>query len=268
MKSTLALLIAPAFWMSALPSSAIELPQVASFDTRTPEVAFDVPATLSCRDVTTPEFLAANPDMRLVEVVTPVSLLLFHGEAGKVDDMVLEIDGGAAGLKVHDYAPRTELASELAQPTEVKETIATDKSIAATIGAKLAPDVCLTPTLTAGASKAESATVTRSELPPKQAVIVSGTTGGRSGVYFKLRRSTQSTLEGERLFSVTFAAPADWDGGSVEVRCLARGEKKWLFVDQRRVWNQTTKPVELRLVSHTTAKPVVDTPVKESAGTP
>ena len=114
MKSPLALFLAPVVWMSAQPSSAIELPQVARFDTRTPEVAFDVPATLSCRDVTTSEFLAANPDMRLVEVVTPVSLLLFHGEAGKVDDMVLEIDGGAAALKVHDYAPRTELASDLA----------------------------------------------------------------------------------------------------------------------------------------------------------
>ncbi|QDV72530.1 hypothetical protein [Botrimarina mediterranea] len=263
MRSLLALFLLPAIWMSANPASAIELPQVGSFDTSTPEVAFDVPATLACRDVTTPEFLAANPDMRLVEVVTPVSLLLFHGEAGKVDDMILEIDGAAAGLKVHDYAPRTELASDLAQPIEVKETIATDKSIAATIGAKLAPDVCLTPTLTAGTSKAESATVTRSELPPKQAIIVSGTTGGRSGVYYKLRRSSQSTLEGERMFRVTFAAPADWDGGSVEVRCLARGEKKWLFVDQRRVWNQTTTPMELRLVSHTTAKPVVDESAKE-----
>ncbi len=263
MKRALAIVLASAVGMPASPGLAIELPGVSSFDTRTPEVAFDVPARLGCRDVTTPEFLAANPEMRLVEVVAPVSLLLFHGEAGKVDDMVLEIDGAAAGLKVHDYAPRTELASELAQPVEVKETIATDKSIAATIGAKLAPDVCLTPTLTAGTSKAESATVTRSELPPKQAVVVSGTTGGRSGVYFKLRRSTQSTLEGERVFRVTFAAPADWDGGSIEVRCLARGEKKWLFVDQRRVWNETSRPVELRLVSHTTAKPVVDEPADE-----
>jgi hypothetical protein len=263
MKLALACFLASAIGLPALPCSAIELLPVSTFDTRTPEVGFDVPARLSCRDVTTAEFLAANPEMRLVEVVAPVSLLLFHGEPGKVDDMVLEIDGAAAGLKVHDYAPRTELASELAQPVEVKETISTDKSIAATIGAKLAPEVCLTPTLTAGTSKAESATVTRSELPPKQAVVVSGTTGGRSGVYFKLRRSTQSTLEGERVFRVTFAAPADWEGGSVEVRCLARGEKKWLFVDQRRVWNETTKPVELRLVSHTTAKPVVDTPADE-----
>lgn len=262
MQCNLVLFLAAAILTAAQPALALELPPLGGFDTRTPEVAFDVPATLACHDVTTDEFLTANPGMRLVEVVAPVSLLLFHGEPGKVEDMVLEIDGAAAGLKVHDYAPRTELASELAQPVEVRETIATDKSIAATIGAKLAPEVCLTPTLTAGASRAESATVTRSELPPKQAVVVSGTTGGRSGVYFKLRRSTQSTLEGERVFRVTFAAPADWDGGSVEVRCLARGEKKWLFVDQRRVWNATTKPVELRLVSHITAKPVVDEAVK------
>ncbi|QDT67691.1 hypothetical protein MalM25_05920 [Planctomycetes bacterium MalM25] len=239
-------------------AAAIELPELEfnSFNTRTPEVAFDVPASLVCRDVTTDAFRATHPGERLVEVETPVSLLLYHGEAGKLDDVVVTIDGADAGLRVHDYTPRTELASELAEPIEVKRTESTDKSIGASLGGKLAGDVALTPTISAGASKIESSTQRENRLPPKQAVIVSGTTGGRSGVYFKLRRSTQSTLEGERTFKVTFAAPLAWDGGAIRVHCLARGEKKWLFVEQRRVWNETARPVELRLVSHTVAKPV------------
>ncbi|TWT95343.1 hypothetical protein Pla108_34890 [Botrimarina colliarenosi] len=260
MKRTLLSLTVMASLQAAGAARAIELPQIDSFDTRTPEVSFDVPATLTCRDVTSDAFRATHPDQRLVAVEAPVSLLLFHGLANKVDDIVVEIDGGDAGLTVYDYAPRTELTSELSKPTEFKETTAAEKSIGATIGAKLAPEVALTPTLSAGSSKAQSQTVTRSELPPKQAVIVSGTTGGRSGVYYKLRRSSQSTLEGERTFTVTFAAPLDWQGGAIEVRCLARGEKRWLFVDQRRVWNQTAQPVELRLVSHTVAKPEMEEP--------
>lgn len=244
----------------ALPAGAVELPQIGfdSFQTTTPEVAFDVPASLVCRDVTTDAFRADRPGERLIQIEAPVTLLLYHGEPAKVDDMVVEIRGTAAGLHVYDYSPRTELTSELADPIKVTRTTATDKSIGASLGGKLAGDVALTPTVSAGSAMKESSTETRSRLAPKRAVIVSGTTSGRTGVYYKLRRSTQSTLEGERTFQVTFAAPQDWDGGSVEVRCLARGEKKWLFVDQRRVWNETTRPVELRLVSHTVAKPAID----------
>ncbi len=249
----------------ANPATAIELPEIElpdfefnSFRTKTPEVGFDVPATLVCRDVTTPEFAVSHPGERLIEVEAPVTLMLYHGKAAKLDDVVISIQGMNAGLRVHDYAPRTELLSELAAPIELKTTESTDKSIGASLGGKLAGDIALIPTISAGASSAQSATEQRKRLAPKEAVIVSGTTGGRTGVYFKLRRSTQSTLEGERTFRVTFAAPSDWSGGSVKVHCLARGEKKWLFVEQRRVWNETAKPVELRLVSHSVAKPAIE----------
>lgn len=243
-----------------LPSVDLKPIEFESFDTRTPEVAFDVPASLVCRDVTTDAFRTDYPSERLVEVEAPVSLLLYHGEVSKVQDVVITIDGAEAGLRVHDYWPRTELASEHAEPIEVKRTESTDKSIGASLGGKLAGDVALTPTISGGATRIESSTQRENRLPPKRAVVVSGATGGRSGVYFKLRRSSQSTLEGERTFKVTFAAPSDWDGGAIRVHCLARGEKKWLFVEQRRVWNEIERPVELRLVSHTVAKPAVSEP--------
>lgn len=250
-----------ACWLAATlsaPAAAIELPGIElGFDTETPEVAFDVPTSLACTDVTTPEFAAQSPGKRLIQIETPVSLLLYHGEADRVRDLVIEIDGGDE-LTVYDYAPRTALASELAEPIEVRRTRSTDKTLGASLGGKLAGDVALTPTVSGGRSASDTATVTRRELPPKQAVVVSGTIGARSGVFYKLRSTTQSTLEGEQSFRVTFVAPADWSGGSVEVRCVARGEKKWLFVEQRRVWNELSRPVELKLVSHTVAKPAVE----------
>lgn len=246
------------------PMLAIELPNLdlpdlefESFKTTTPDVGFDVPATLVCRDVTTAEFRQSHPGERLIEVEAPVTLMLYHGKAAKLDDVVISIQGDHAGFRVHDYAPRTELQSELAEPIELKTTHSNDKSIGASLGGKLSGDIALIPTVSAGLSKATSETEQRKQLAPKQAVLVSGTIGGRTGVYYKLRRSTQSTLEGERTFNVTFAAPVEWEGGSIKVHCLARGEKKWLFVEQRRIWNETAKPVELRLVSHTVAKPAV-----------
>lgn len=245
--------------LAAMPAAGIEIPEFEfdRFDTQTPSVTFDVPRSLTCRDVTTDLFRAERPGQRLVEVETPVSLLLLHGEPGRLQDVVIEIDGTASGLQVHDYSPKTALATELADPIELKRTTATNQTLGASLGASIAADVALTPTLSGGTTKSQSSTEIRNKLPPKQAIVVSGTTGGRAGVYYKLRPSTQSTLEGERTFKVTFIAPEDWSGGRVEVRCVARGEKKWLFVEQRRVWNETAQPVELRLVSHTVAKPTV-----------
>lgn len=256
-----------AVWCWAVPcvSPGFELPSVdlppielESFDTQTPEVAFDVPGELLVRDVTTEAFREDRPGERLVEVVAPVTLVLYHGKADRVEDVVIEIDGGAAGLRVHDYSPRTEVAAELAHPIEVKETHTSDRSFGASLGGKLAGDVALTPTVSGGRSSGDTRTETRSVLPPKRPVVVSGAINGRTGVYFKLRSTSQGTLEGERPFRVTFAAPADWNGGDLSIRCVARGEKKWLFVEQRRVWNETSRPVALRLVSHTVAKPAAD----------
>lgn len=237
------------------PALAIDL---GDFDTKTPDVTFDVPNTLVCRDVTTEAFRQEHPGERLLRVEAPVSLLLYHGEASRIRDVVVEIDGAGAGLRVHDYAPRTELASELANPIEVKQTEGIDKTLGGSLGGKISGDVALLPTISGGVTKNETKTETRSRLAPKQAVVVSGTLNERRGVYFKLRKSSQSTLEGERTFSVTFIAPTDWPGGSLDVSCLARGKQKWLVVEQRRVWNETHRPVELRLVSHTVAKPVTE----------
>ncbi len=218
-----------------------------------------MPRALACHEVTTPEFAARHPHERLVRVEARVSLLLYHGDPGEIDDVVIEIDGSESGLRVQNYAPRTRLTSDHAEPIRLKKTLTTDQTLAGTLGGKLAADISLTPSLSSGRAKRETETETTVRLAAKQAVVVSGTIGGRSGVFYKLRRSSQLTLEGEQLFTVDFIAPADWSGGPIEIRCVARGEKKWLFVEQRRVWNETASPVELRLVSHAVAKPVLDT---------
>ncbi|TWT47660.1 hypothetical protein [Botrimarina hoheduenensis] len=219
------------------------------------DLEFDLPATLPCRE------LATDPatGKRLLEVIAPVSLVLYAGSPDELDDVVIEIDGGVAGLAVHDYEPRTTLTAELTEPIEEKRSVAFDKTLGGSVGAKLGTDVALTPSVSGGFSKTETQSETQSRLPPKTATIVSGTTGGRTGVYFKLRRSSQSTLEGEHTVRVVFAAPADWQAGELQVRCVARGRQDWFFVKRTNVWNESRTPVTLQLVSHTVAKAETNT---------
>lgn len=234
-----------------LPAGEIdEFRELIDLSANTPEVSFDVPESLYVRDVTGDEFARNHPDKRLFEVKVPVSLLLFQGDADRIRDVVIEIDGAADNLRVHDYSPRTHLQSDFTEPIEQRRSIGSDRSLAASLGGKLGTDITLTPTINAGKSESESLIETTTKAPPKKAIIVSGTTQSHRGVFFKLRQSSQATLEGEQTFSVTFAAPEDWLGGTIEVRCVARGQQKWLLVERRKVWNETARPLKLKLVSH------------------
>jgi hypothetical protein len=58
-------------------------------------------------------------------------------------------------------------------------------------------------------------------LPPLDVVVASGTIHQGHGVYFKLKPSTQTTLEGMKLFSAICAVPSGWRGGCLKLRCEA-----------------------------------------------
>lgn len=223
-----------------------------------PVLEFDVPAAITCRDVTPADYRPVNAGDRLLEVRVPVSVVVLKGDVHRVREVIVEIDGAEAGLRVHDFAPDTHLASEQAKDFEVKRTEEHREGIDASLGGAFpiaGATAHVTPSVTAGKSTLTTSTVTETRLAPKQAVLVSGAVNRRQGVYFKLRQSSQTTLEGEHELSVTFVAPADWAGGDLQVECVGRGEKKWLFVKQRKVWNSTRTPIELRLARHTVAKP-------------
>ena len=82
----------------------------------------------------------------------------------------------------------------------------------------------------------EVVTEQKKKIAPKHLVVASGTTGEQHGVFFKLRPSPQSTLEGEHELTVRFVVPAIWRGDSVAVSCQATGQQKFLWLKQRKVW--------------------------------
>ncbi len=231
-----------------------------------PVLEFDVPSSIVCRDVTPENYHGASIGDRLLRVTLPVSVVVLRGDVGRVREVIIEVDGAEAGLTVHDFSPDTLLATDRSKAVEVTRTEESRNGLDASLGGALpvaGGTAHLTPSVTAGKSNRTTETVTESRLPPKQAVLVSGAVNRRQGVYFKLRQSSQTTLEGEHELIITFVAPADWVGGELQVECVGRGEKKWLFVKQRKVWNSSRSPIDLVLASHTegtlheVAKPIV-----------
>jgi hypothetical protein len=218
-----------------------------------PGVEFDFARTAECRDVTCGDCTLSNPTERLIEVTFNVSVRFRGVSPADVDEIDIEISGAPAGLKVASFSPATRLASDLTQPIETTTTTRLTNSLDATLGGTLPTPYSelvahVTPSLTASTSKNESATEKVSRLPPRHAVVVSGTSFEGRGVFFKLKRSTQTSLEGVHPLTVTFSVPVDWQPGTVRVFCAARGQRKILLLKQPATLGRAAGEVRLRLV--------------------
>jgi hypothetical protein len=88
-------------------------------------------------------------------------------------------------------------------------------------------------------------------------------------VFFKLKRSSQTSLEGVHELAVTFVAPVDWQNGKVLVGCSARGSRKMLWIDKPATLGRAASEVELSVagsnawigpIRHKVAKPATEAP--------
>ncbi len=184
-----------------------------------PDVSFDVTPSVGCRDVTTAEFAEANPDERLVEAQIEVSSLIRQGNEEDLLQYFYRFDSPRRTLRIVDYAPQTTLASDLAGNVTIEKKEESTKGLAATVTAPFAWPVKL-----AGSGELASKTLdsTRYELvPPMTAVAASGTLDRGYGVYFKLKPSRSTSLEGSKRFSMTFRVPRNWRADYVHLSCTA-----------------------------------------------
>lgn len=234
-----------------------------------PYVAFDFARSIEYRDVAPaptaePDGTFARP--RLVEFTLPLSVRFNGLSADDVDELDVEISGAAAGLRVYEFSPTTQLASDIEKPIETTTTTTGARSLDATLGGELplpyAEGVAhVVPSLSAGLSGTKTAVEKLHRLPPKHAVVVSGTSSEGRGVFFKLKRSSQTSLEGVHVLAVTFVVPAEWRGGDLRVGCTARGRRKVLWLKQEATLGGGVATLRLfapdAKSTHQVAKPVL-----------
>lgn len=215
-----------------------------------PTVEFDLARLAAYRTVTPPAGADCTENERLVEVVLPISVR-FHGvPVDNVHEIDFEIDASDTGLRVASFAPTTELHSDVVQTIYTTTTREHSRAFEATLGGELPVpmgDVVshVTPSVSAGLGNSETATEKLRRLPPKQAIVVSGTASQGQGVFFKLKRSSQTSLEGVHEVTVLFVVPNDWRGTAIHVACAARGERKVFWMDKPATFGRTVVCVQL-----------------------
>jgi hypothetical protein len=219
---------------------------------------------VACQDVTPAEFAAERPSERIIEVPLRVSVRFHGSEANQVEEITVDVSGSLEGLSLYSFSPTTELASELADDIKQTTTVEKSHSLSGTLGGELpvvAGDLIahVTPSISGGLGGRQTSTEQVQRRSPKHAVVVSGTTDQGRGVFFKLKRTSQNTLEGVHDLRISFIAPRDWQTGSLSVVCRAHGKQKLLgLVSQPKIFGEAVAPVYLHLAGNDDARQVAE----------
>lgn len=189
-----------------------------------PQVTFDVVPVVACRDVSTDEFLTAYPDDRLVEFRVQVSSLFRGGDESDLVEFFYRFDSVNHSIRVVDYAPQTTLEGETAGNVSIEDKQESSNHAGLAVTAPFDWPVKVTGTGDLGGKENRSV---RYELAPKMTpVAASGTIRRGYGVYFKLKPSRATSLEGSKEFRVTLRVPATWRGGRLLLSCTATGMQR------------------------------------------
>ena len=188
------------------------------------EVRFDVGRLVACRDVTTEEFAAANPEECLLQAKLEISSLVTRGDGANPLEHFYQFTFPHRRLQIADYQPRTVAGSDYAGNIGVERHKESTRSAGLAVSGGWEYFANVTGSGDAGSKQG---TNVRFELVPQQEVVAaSGTMQRGCGVYFKLKRMRQSLLEGSKEFVITFRAPRSWRGDYVHVRCRATGVQR------------------------------------------
>ncbi len=224
-----------------------------------PSLSFDFGSTAECREIATDDAGDLFPNEKLIELNLRVSVHLLAGKISDVEEVRIEIGDCDSRIRVESFSPSTRLESNFSEDITVTKTTESSKSLGASLGGE-APvplgDVVahVLPSVNGGLSSREVLVEKQVRRAPQYAVVASGTIGQEHGVFFKLRASPQTTLEGSHDLTVRFVVPKNWRGDALRVCCYATGQEKFLWTKQQATWARTCAPLAIYLAGDLEAR--------------
>jgi len=187
-----------------------------------PTVHFDTAGVVACREIPATDKTPALPGGKLIEARIEISSLIESGAEQDLLQYFYRIESPQRTVQVYDYLPRTTLAARHGGNIQFEKKDQTTTAIR--VGATGVPfDLMTGGNANGEAAKTNTDTVRYELLPPMHQLSASGTLKRGSGVYFKLKPSSRTTLEGGKEFVLRMHAPQSWRGGYLRLQCLATG---------------------------------------------
>jgi len=216
---------------------------------------------VACRDVTPESFAAVNPHDKIVEARFLISMLLEQGVENDLEEVVVTITNPGRRLRVVDFMPKTELSSDVAGHITVVDTNETTRTADTSVGGAVTVEYGIvkataSPALGSGHQHHATTKETYERLPARELVVTSGTTDRQHGVFFKLKPSSQKSLEGMHELACLFAVPKSWRGDFAVVRCEARATDSGILSSGRESCGSRRVHVGLYLEGDVEAKSI------------
>jgi hypothetical protein len=224
-----------------------------------PQLAFDFSRVAECVDMSAEAKDTLYAGEKLVELKLRISVHLLSGNISDVEEVRIELGDADNRLRVHSFSPGTKLTSNYSDDIEWTRTTDDSRELGASLGGELPTPIGglianVTPSISGGTTNREKITEKQLRVAPRFAVVASGTIAQGHGVFFKLRSSPQTSLEGTHEFAVRFVVPAKWRGDAIRVCCQATGTEKVLWMTQQATWAHTCGGVAMYLAGDAKAR--------------
>ena len=146
-----------------------------------------------------------------------ISVILSGGAAEELVQCEFEFRTYEPVCAVTDFTPQTQLVTDVQGSVSYTRDFGDQQGKQVGGGGNV--DGVVRAELSASTSTHDSTSAHFERLPTRQLLTAAGTTRRGTGVFFKMRKTSQTTLEGSHPFSVTLALPEDWRAGYLRVLC-------------------------------------------------
>ena len=187
------------------------------------EVVFDLPSSIECRDVTPKEFSMSHRTLKVIEAKFRISARMVKGNPANIVDFEYVMKTGKR-MRVQDYLPNTTLESAVAED-QIEITAAAEDSKTTGLDAHVAAKpLNLGGSHSRGSKNSESSHY--KQIAHREIVLASGTIEREHGVFFRIRASRTTSLEGGKEFTIVATVPKSWQSDLCLISCTARATKR------------------------------------------
>jgi hypothetical protein len=185
------------------------------------QVVFDISPIAPARAAEHYGLMARMPNSRFVEVSLETSALFQAGTSSVISEVTVHVLSRHEEVIVADFSPRTEMHTDILGPMQV----AADNEAFREAGLQGLGGYPGAGSVSGFAYQMEGGhqSIQYSKKPTMDMLMASGTFSRHRGVYFKMRQSSQMTLEGARQFRIVFEVPENWRADLLDVRIEAVG---------------------------------------------
>lgn len=181
-------------------------------------VTFDLPRTIACTVTTGHDESSAQAESSAhVSASIPISVILSGTHKFDVTQCEFEVRMLDAPLPVVDHEPKTTLVTDIQGAVSVSEESGQQAGHQLGGGGNLEGVVHAEASLSSGHH--DSSSTHFEQLPARELLTTAGTIHRGTGVFFKLRKTSQNTLQGIHSLTITWESSAAWRAGTLRVLC-------------------------------------------------